>query len=422
MSACFFIALLTVAFPSIALAESGTKQRTPQHPSSDSTSPRVYGRPAQNGPNPYLPGSHPDYKLPVAASGYSVVALRDQRKWVEGYAAYQTVFDGQLYWFTNEREKGIFAAAPVKYAPALGGDCIVSYSETTKRVAGDPRFGMVHRGRVYFFASAQKQKRFQNNVDQYRNADLAQNGNCIVCKIDQQKEIQGLSATVAMYGGVRYLFASSHQRALFGADPNRYGVMRMGTAIHIGSGSSPRLSSKQMRVAQGSSKKQSSMSTAESKGKQQDLASAKPLPNKSDSEEKAAKSDETAPPKGILALEGYCPVSIQEQGIWVEGKPNIYVKQAGKVYLFADEGQQKKFQESPQTYLPALHGNCIVSLVAENKTISGSVFYSSSVTNPDRPENKQQLYLFAGAEEKRAFEADPTTYIEAMQQKTKPTQ
>ncbi len=399
--------VLLVVFAESAWAESGTREQTSPTKPAASASQRVYANLDLADSNPYLPSSHSHSKLPVAAKGYSVVALRDQQKWVEGLATRHAFFDGQIYWFANQREKDIFIAAPEKYAPVLGGDCIVSYAETGKRIPGDPRFGVVHRGRIYLFASALLRERFQNNTDRYTSKDIAHDGNCIVCKVDLQKEIQGLPATVATVGGVRYFFAGSHQRAIFGANPSRYGAMAMSHAQSAG------LSAGANQSSPYKDDSQQKMIPTKNSADQQAMANAKPLKDKpaTDGPEK-----KEAIPDGKLAMEGYCPVSIKEQGIWVRGKLNFPVELNNKIYLLAGEEQKEKFETDPKPYLPVLGGDCIVSLVEKDQRIAGSVFYTK------QSKDKGQLYLFAGAREKRSFEANPTAYLEAAKTEATPAQ
>ncbi len=68
-------------------------------------------------------------------------------------------------------------AAPSSVAPAdmslpptnyaLNGDCPVSLLTENRWVAGDPRFGCVHRGRVYLFETEEKQRRFLSSPDEF---------------------------------------------------------------------------------------------------------------------------------------------------------------------------------------------------------------------------------------------------------------
>ncbi len=57
-----------------------------------------------------------------------------------------------------------------------------------------------------------------------------------------------------------------------------------------------------------------------------------------------------------LALEGYCPVTLVEQGKWVKGDAKWGAIHRGKTYLFAGEQQQKRFFGALDKYAPVLSG------------------------------------------------------------------
>lgn len=415
-SAVAFVLLLIVHVKPTR-AESGTKKQPSRSTSATGAGQRLYAEPIFAGANPFLFGSRTRLKLPVAAEGYSVVALRDQQKWQDGKSFYQAIFDGQLYWFATQREKDIFSAAPDKYAPVLGGDCIVSFAETANRIHGDPRFGVVHRSRIYFFASAQEQERFKQNAKRYAQVDLGNEGNCLVSEIDQQKRIQGLPATIAVVGGLRYYFAGAHQRAIFGAAPSRYGVKLSNLAQHVDSSAAEGNASLRPMSPTGSRDARSKIVSEKSTKKSQALANAKPLTDGANQDETGdMPADIEAIPAGKLAMEGYCPVSIRELGVWVQGNLKFQVKHAGKIYLLAGKSQQEKFQKTPQPYLPALGGDCLVTLIDEGQHVSGSVFHAIII------KDNNKIYLFVGPEEQRAFKANRHAYIKAIETESTPAQ
>jgi YHS domain-containing protein len=131
---------------------------------------------------------------------------------------------------------------------------------------------------------------------------------------------------------------------------------------------------------------------------QQELAKqqkgVKPLPKKAEEE-----ADDHH-----YVMEGYCPVSIQEQGIWVRGSYQNLVKYEGRKYLLAGEKEKQLFLEDTQRYVPALGGDCIVSLTDDGKLVPGSVYHTLIFEG--------KLYLFAGSDQEQAFHAEPTNYVE----------
>ncbi len=343
---------------------------------------RLYAEPKLSGANPFLLSEFQNVQLPVAMGGFSVVALRDQQQWIPGQQQLQLIFDGQIYWFAGPRDRDIFAAAPHEYAPALGGDCVVTYVDTGQRTPGKLEFGLTHARRLYFFAGESERERFRRHPAYYATGDLANEGHCLVSQIDERKIVVGLPETVAIVGGLRYHFAGAHERRLFASDPSHYGVQRM------------------LLTAPDQEKALSADPQAKSaqvhSGNQGMEKAASPRP----------KEDLEEPDEQHYAMEGYCPVSIQLQGIWVRGSYQNHVDHEGRRYLLAGDKEKKLFLEDPERYAPMLGGDCIVSKADEGKQTPGSVYHTLIYEG--------KLYLFAGPEQVRAFKADPTRYVEPL--------
>src|SRR5205807_7773950 len=75
-------------------------------------------------------------------------------------------------------------------SPPLGFDgyCPVSMRNSWKWVAGDPRWGVVHRGRTYWFAGPDEQKQFWTDPDRYTPA---LSGMDAVLSVDHQQQVPG---------------------------------------------------------------------------------------------------------------------------------------------------------------------------------------------------------------------------------------
>lgn len=319
-----------------------------------------------------------------------MVALRDQQQWAAGLEQHQAVFDGHLYWFTDARQRAVFAASPEGYAPALGGDCIVTYAETGRRVSGDPQYGLLHQRRLYFFAGQNERDRFTANSARYSDADLANDGYCVVSKVDQQRLVKGLPETVAIVNGMRYHFFGAKPRAIFVANMQRYGV-----ELPMSSESSS---------AQGSELARPSLDKNSSLNNQDQAATPK------NSLRSNAVGSSNSPLKASEpAMGGYSPVSIRDAGQWILGDSKHQVEFDGEVYLIADEQQQALFLENPARYLPALGGDCVVTLVDDKLRVPGSVYFPAYYPSQENG----RLYLFATAEQKDAFKANPTNYADA---------
>ena len=99
---------------------------------------------------------------------------------------------------------------------------------------------------------------------------------------------------------------------------------------------------------------------------------------------------------------GYCPVSIRDSGLWVVGVIEFQAEYDGKVYWMVGEAERASFLENPASYLPALGGDCAVTLSETNRRIPGNIFHAVQYEN--------RLFLFAGSDEKQAFKASPASY------------
>lgn len=108
-----------------------------------------------------------------------------------------------------------------------------------------------------------------------------------------------------------------------------------------------------------------------------------------------------------LGLEGYCPVTIADRGMWVEGRAQWGVRHRGRTYLFAGPEQQQAFLTTPDRYAPALSGDDPVLAFDSGTAEPGRRAYG--VTYQSR------MYLFASPDTRAAFAADPARYTTRVQ-------
>ncbi|HVT28483.1 MAG TPA: thioredoxin family protein [Lacipirellulaceae bacterium] len=106
-------------------------------------------------------------------------------------------------------------------APPLGfeGYCPVTMRNKWKWVPGDPRWGVVHRGRTYWFAGPEEQKQFWTDPDRYAPA---LSGMDPVLAIDHQQQVSGTREHSLDYDGMFYMFASEATLQQFTSNPQRY--------------------------------------------------------------------------------------------------------------------------------------------------------------------------------------------------------
>jgi YHS domain-containing protein len=103
-----------------------------------------------------------------------------------------------------------------------------------------------------------------------------------------------------------------------------------------------------------------------------------------------------------LGLEGYCPVTLADRGVWTEGRAQWGARHRGRTYLFAGPEQQQAFLANPDRYAPALSGDDPVLAFDQGRTAPGRRAYG--VTYQSR------MYLFSSPETKAAFTANPDRY------------
>ena len=158
----------------------------------------------------------------IGLGGYCPVCILDANKWAKGSPQHQATYDGVTYYFPEEAIKEKFLANPAKYAPALGGDCIVCYAKLGKRVPGSVYYSARYDNRLFLFPGAEQQQAFLGNPKEFANADLALNGDCAVCQVHHNKRVAGKPEFTEIKDGLRYLFVSAREQAAFRKDPSAY--------------------------------------------------------------------------------------------------------------------------------------------------------------------------------------------------------
>lgn len=321
--------------------------------------------------------------IPLAADGYCVASLRDQRAWQPGDPRIAVVFDGRIYQFAGGRQLAIFAAAPTVYAPVLSGDCLTTFAETGERVPGKIQLGVVQGGRLHFFADAQARRKFLDEPAKYANADIADGGRCLVSRVDKQREVQGLPETAVLSGGLRRLFAGAYEQSLYLQNPAVYDAKSSspapGPTISVGqlaqlppefaAAAAPAVDATELRKAP---------STASESGGDEAALSNEPM------------------------IGGYCPVAIRQRGVWVRGRYEDRVELNGLVFFTAGKQEQAAFQADPAQFMPVLGGECPVSLLDLGQKVRGSIYHAS--------EFEGRLFLFSSAENKAAFKLAAARY------------
>jgi YHS domain-containing protein len=178
------------------------------------TTPTVQQQPVSPlvSPTPTTPIGYEKSPLQAAAAGAAVTPPMTP--------AASAVPSGQV--FANAAASG--APDPRQLppgAPPLGFDgyCPVSMRNSWKWVAGDPRYGVVHRGHTYWFATPAEQRQFWTDPDRYTPA---LSGMDPVLALDHQQQVPGKREHSLDYDGLFYMFASEATLQQFTANPQRY--------------------------------------------------------------------------------------------------------------------------------------------------------------------------------------------------------
>jgi len=179
----------------------------------------------------------------VALSGYCPVCITAGKEWVKGSTAFQAQFDGDTYLFPSGEQKATFLQDPSAFVPALGGDDVVEFSRSGKRAAGRVDLATRYKDRLYLFANAQNRAAFQQSPAAFSAADLALDGECVVCRVNMNQRVAGKPEFTAVHEGIRYQFPGEEQRAMFVAAPEKYvpaaSAGTGGSGSRAGSGTRP---------------------------------------------------------------------------------------------------------------------------------------------------------------------------------------
>jgi YHS domain-containing protein len=106
-----------------------------------------------------------------------------------------------------------------------------------------------------------------------------------------------------------------------------------------------------------------------------------------------------------LATGGYCVVTLKNSRTWTLGDTRVGGEFDGRQYYFATHRERDIFAASPETYAPALRGDCIVAFAASGERVAG------------RPELAMtydgRVYFFVDEQSLRTFQGDPGRFVSA---------
>jgi protein disulfide-isomerase len=103
----------------------------------------------------------------LAFDGYCPVSLKSARKWVAGNPQFGVVHRGRTFLFTNDAQRQQFLANPDAYSPVFSGMDPVLMLDQNQAVEGSRKFGYEYRGAFYLFHNKETMAHFANNPDRY---------------------------------------------------------------------------------------------------------------------------------------------------------------------------------------------------------------------------------------------------------------
>jgi protein disulfide-isomerase len=109
----------------------------------------------------------------------------------------------------------------------------------------------------------------------------------------------------------------------------------------------------------------------------------------------------------MLAMDGFCSISVVDEARWVEGSPNFGVIHLGKLYLFASEAKMNQFLVDPIPYTPVLNEIDVVRFFEERTIVPGKREWA--MQDPDT----RRIFFFADEASMLHFENTHDRYVTA---------
>lgn len=103
----------------------------------------------------------------VAFNGFCLASIMDDNQLRQGQPEFKTDYKGQTVCFHSAEHLQKFLADPDRYWPVGNGRCLVSSHDTGLAASGDPRAGVIWRGKLWFFTDKEAQQRFIQTPHQF---------------------------------------------------------------------------------------------------------------------------------------------------------------------------------------------------------------------------------------------------------------
>ncbi len=104
----------------------------------------------------------------------------------------------------------------------------------------------------------------------------------------------------------------------------------------------------------------------------------------------------------LVAMGGYCPVTLRSSRSWKSGSPEIKLDYEGQTFYFTASEKRDEFKADPARYAPRLLGCDPVTLADKDIAVRGNVKFGAFFEG--------ELFLFETAESRGKFKQNPIRY------------
>jgi thioredoxin-like negative regulator of GroEL len=113
-----------------------------------------------------------------AAIDASKAGTTPSAAWVLGSPEHTARHRGRTYYFSTAETRDVFLKDPDRYAPVLSGCDLVEYSKSGKWIDGDCRYGFIEQesGRIFLFSSSSNCQEFARNCEAYSSMGSKRTG------------------------------------------------------------------------------------------------------------------------------------------------------------------------------------------------------------------------------------------------------
>jgi len=110
---------------------------------------------------------------PLGFDGYCLISMHQRNEWIKGDPKWGAIHEGRLYFFANQSARDLFLSDYSRFAPVLSSFDAVLFIENGQRVPGKRAYGVTYQApgengpRIYLFANEATLQLFGRNPIPY---------------------------------------------------------------------------------------------------------------------------------------------------------------------------------------------------------------------------------------------------------------